>query len=120
MRSCELLPRLRSVEDRRPSHGSARAWPVGEVRWRPSAVQSGLPPCGGARPGPFTRRGGRDADVGRLCGRRRKAEELGDGGFRCAQQRGDQRRQVEVALAGGGAPGKLAEDSRWKSGERKE
>ena len=41
------------------------------------------------------------SDVGRLCGRRRKAEELGDGGFRGAQQRGDQRRQVEAALAGG-------------------
>ena len=59
-------------------------------------------------------------EVARLRGRRRKAEELGDDGFGGAQHRGDQRRQVEVALAGGGAPGKLAEDSRWKSGGRKE
>ncbi len=41
------------------------------------------------------------SDVGRLCSRRGKAEELGDGGFRGAQQRGDHRRQVEAALAGG-------------------
>ena len=41
------------------------------------------------------------ANVDRLCGRWRKAEELGDDGLRGAQQRGDQRRQVEVALAGG-------------------
>ena len=41
------------------------------------------------------------SDVGRLRGRRRKAEELGDGGFRGAQERGDQRRPVEAALAGG-------------------
>ena len=38
-----------------------------------------------------------------LRGRRRKAEELGDNGFGGAQHRGDQRRQVEAALAGGGA-----------------
>ena len=42
--SCEFPPRLRSVEDRRPSHGSARAWPVGEVRWRPSAGAVGTSP----------------------------------------------------------------------------
>ena len=36
-----------------------------------------------------------------LRGRRRKAEELGDNGFGGAQHRGDQRRQVEAALAGG-------------------
>ena len=66
----------RSVEDRRPSHGSAPCL-VGEV--------------GGGdrvrRRAAGTARVERRADVGR-CGRRRKAEELGDGGFRGAQQRG--------------------------------
>ena len=53
-------------------------------------------------------------------GRRRKAEFVGDDGGGGAQHRGDQSGQVEVALAGGGVPGELAEDSRWKSGGRKE
>ena len=53
-------------------------------------------------------------------GRRRKPEFVGDEGVGGAQHRGEQRGQVEVALAGGGVPGELAEDSRWKSGGRKE
>ena len=64
-------------------------------------MQSELSPCGGALAGPVTRPGSRDSDVASLCGRRQKAEDLGDGGFGGAQERGDQRRQVEAALAGG-------------------
>ena len=93
VRSCELLPRLRSVEDRRPSHGSARACLVGEVRWRPSAVQSGFPPCGGARPGPFTRRGG--GDFGRWPPMRSAAEGRGARGRR-VQGRATARRSAEA------------------------
>ena len=59
-----------------------------------------LPPAAARRREPVTRRS-RDSDGARLRGRRWKAEELGDDGFGGAQHRGDQRRQVEAALAGG-------------------
>ena len=58
-----------------------------------------VPRCGALRGSVALR--SRCSEVARLRGRRRKAEELGDDGFGGAQQRGDQRRQVEVALAGG-------------------
>ena len=58
------------------------------------------PRWGGAPRGPVALRS-RCSDVACLRGWRREAEELGDHGFGGAQHRGDQRRQVEVALAGG-------------------
>ena len=73
----------------------------GAVRWRTERSAVGtLVPSGGAPPGPVARRS-RDSDGARLRGRRWKAEELGDSGFSGTQHRGDQRRQVEAALAGG-------------------
>ena len=64
-------------------------------------AQSGRSRCGGARPELATRRGG--GDFGRRPPMRSAAEGRGVRGrrFRGAQQRGDRRRQVEAALAGG-------------------
>ena len=74
--------------------------PVGESGGDRAQCRGDAPRCGGAPRGPVALRS-RCSEVARLRGRRRKAEELGDDGFGGAQHRGDQRRQVEAALAGG-------------------
>ena len=89
-----------AVGDWTQAHRSApaSALSASPVATERSAVGT-LPACGAPR-GPVALRS-RCPDVACLCGRRRKAEELGDNGFGGAQHRGDQRRQVEFALAGG-------------------
>ena len=93
-----------TVAMRRWETGGTRTERTGVGRsakiWRPSAVQSGRTRWGGAPRGPVALRS-RCSDVTCLRGWRRDAEELGDHGFGGAQHRGDQRTQVEVALAGG-------------------
>ena len=98
----ELPPLLLSLRCRGgQAHRAHRLRPVGEVRWRPSAVQLGR--------SPLRRRAAGTGRVSRLLfgrclpyaaggGRPRSS---GDNGFGGAQHRGDQRRQVEAALAGG-------------------
>ena len=90
-----------AVGDRRQAHPERTGvGPVGESGGDRAQCRGDAPRCGGAPRGPVALRS-RCSEVARLRGRRRKAEELGDDGFGGAQHRSDQRRQVEVALAGG-------------------
>ena len=89
-------------ETGRKRTGAHRRRPCRRVRGATEHSAEGtLPGAAARRGGPVALRSRCPEEVARLCGRRRKAEQLGDGGFRGTQQRGDQRRQVEAALAGG-------------------
>ena len=91
----DSLHRCDAAGDRRRSHGAHRHRAVrGD---RASCSRNSLPAAARWRDRSSVRAA--VTRLGRLCGRRRKAEALGDRGFGGVQQHGDQRRQVEAASA---------------------